>query len=202
MPYGIQQPAVSGQILQLEESLGARLFQRRPFALTPAGRRLAEFITPFFSNLDGIASELRGEAGQRLRLAANSTALHEHVPALLHELRRQHPLLRLCLHEADQPAAEALLQKQEIDLAVTELGGRPAAGLKAATLARLPPVLLVRRDSPFQAARELWTGDGGTVPHPLIAYAETAALTKGFQDDLRRRGRQWPLAVEASSAAS
>ena len=33
IPYGIQQPAVSGQILQLEKSLGLKLFQRRPFAL-------------------------------------------------------------------------------------------------------------------------------------------------------------------------
>ena len=62
MPYGIQQPAVSGQVLALEEMLNTRLFQRRPFALTPAGRRLAEFITPFFENLDEIAAELRGEA--------------------------------------------------------------------------------------------------------------------------------------------
>ncbi len=34
IPYGIQQPAVSGQIAKLEESLGTKLFQRRPFALS------------------------------------------------------------------------------------------------------------------------------------------------------------------------
>jgi DNA-binding transcriptional LysR family regulator len=28
IPYGIQQPAVSGQIAKLEESLGTKLFQR------------------------------------------------------------------------------------------------------------------------------------------------------------------------------
>jgi len=33
IPYGIQQPAVSGQIAKLEESLGSQAFQRRPFAL-------------------------------------------------------------------------------------------------------------------------------------------------------------------------
>ena len=35
MPYGIQQPAVSGQILHLERDLGVKLFNRRPFAPTP-----------------------------------------------------------------------------------------------------------------------------------------------------------------------
>ena len=34
IPYGIQQPAMSGQVIQLEEFLGITLFQRRPFALT------------------------------------------------------------------------------------------------------------------------------------------------------------------------
>ena len=29
MPYGIQQPAMSSQVIQLEESLGLTLFQRR-----------------------------------------------------------------------------------------------------------------------------------------------------------------------------
>src|SRR5205085_12276845 len=40
IPYGIQQPAVSGQVAQLEEQLGVTLFQRRPFSLTPAGKKL------------------------------------------------------------------------------------------------------------------------------------------------------------------
>ncbi len=48
MPYGIQQPAVSGQIARLEEALGAKLFNRRPFLLLPAGAELFEFTKPFF----------------------------------------------------------------------------------------------------------------------------------------------------------
>ena len=34
MPYGIQQPAISVQLIQLEKSLGTTLFRRRPFQLT------------------------------------------------------------------------------------------------------------------------------------------------------------------------
>ena len=37
IPYGVQQPAVSAQIIRLEEDLGVSLFRRRPFQLTPAG---------------------------------------------------------------------------------------------------------------------------------------------------------------------
>ncbi len=197
MPYGIQQPAVSGQILQLEEALGTRLFQRRPFALTPAGRRLAEFITPFFASLDEVAQELRGEAGQRLRLGGNARTLRDHVPALLRELHKAHPLIRLTLTQADQAEAENLLIKQQIDLALTELDGQPGEGVKACTLLKLPLVLLVREDSPIRSARELLAG--GQITHPLIAFGEHATLTRMFQTELRRRGRQWPVTIEANS---
>ena len=61
MPYGIQQPAVSGQLLQLEEKLGVKLFNRRPFALTPAGEELYDYCYPFFSRLRDVEERLRGE---------------------------------------------------------------------------------------------------------------------------------------------
>ena len=58
IPYGIQQPAVSGQILQLEEYLGGPLFQRRPFQLTEPDPGTDVFRTFFdrffmFSNVSG-----------------------------------------------------------------------------------------------------------------------------------------------------
>src|SRR6266566_3551185 len=67
IPYGIQQPAISGQIAKLEESLGIKLFQRRPFALSPAGAELFEFIKPFFDNIDIVAERLRQNSSPQLR---------------------------------------------------------------------------------------------------------------------------------------
>lgn len=58
MPYGIQQPAVSSQIQQLERDLGTRLFERNPFRLTRSGEELFDFIRPFFSNLDAVAQRI------------------------------------------------------------------------------------------------------------------------------------------------
>src|SRR6059036_1799194 len=75
IPYGIQQPAVSGQIAKLEESLGIKLFQRRPFALSPAGAELFEFIKPFFDNIDIVAERLRQNSSPQLRIAAPSIVL-------------------------------------------------------------------------------------------------------------------------------
>src|SRR5437588_11619061 len=72
MPYGIQQPAVSGQVAQLESYLGVTLFQRRPFALTVDGQKLYDFIQPFFSQLEKVAVELQGGQARHLRIGAST----------------------------------------------------------------------------------------------------------------------------------
>src|SRR5580692_9421319 len=89
IPYGIQQPAVSGQIAQLEEFLGTTLFQRRPFALTPPGEKLYQFIEPFFSRLDEVSRELQGGATHQLRIGASDIVLRDHLPELLQAARKK-----------------------------------------------------------------------------------------------------------------
>ena len=91
MPYGIQQPAVSGQILQLERDLGVKLFNRRPFALTPAGNELYDFLYPFFSRLGDMEACLKGEESRHLRIAASASAIRNHFPDLLGEMRTEKP---------------------------------------------------------------------------------------------------------------
>jgi len=103
IPYGIQQPAVSGQIAQLEEHLGVTLFQRRPFVLTPPGKKLFEFIQPFFSNLEDMETELQGGQARRLRIGASTIVLREHFQELLQILRKKFPGLKLGLRKATNP---------------------------------------------------------------------------------------------------
>ena len=197
MPYGIQQPAVSGQILQLEEHLGLKLFQRRPFALTPAGRELLEFVEPFFSKVLETGARLRGESSQRLRLAAPSAILRDHLPKLLEKHRRTFPQLRLSLHDANQAAAEKMLRKQEVDLAITELEGRPAAGIRCHELLKLPLQLLVSPNRRIRSAGELWKK--GEIVDPLICMPASETITKLFREGLRKVGVDWPTSVEVSS---
>src|SRR4051812_6166724 len=90
MPYGIQQPAVSGQIARLEEDLGTKLFNRRPFSLLPAGAELYEFVKPFFDDVERVSDRIRG-ASQQLRIAAPSIVLHDYLPELLRRVRKVFP---------------------------------------------------------------------------------------------------------------
>ena len=156
IPYGIQQPAMSGQIIQLEESLGVTLFQRRPFALTPPGEELYQFIKPFFGNVAAMADKLRGGISQQIRIGASEVVLRDHLPHILQAVRRQYPKLKVTLREGYQPQLEDWVQRQEVDLAFTLLGGKAPPGTHSLALFKMPLVLMVEKNSRLKSARQLW----------------------------------------------
>jgi DNA-binding transcriptional LysR family regulator len=197
IPYGIQQPAVSGQVAQLEEYLGVTLFQRRPFALTPAGEKLYQFIQPFFANLNLMASELQGGKARQIRIGASTIVLREHLPEVFQNVRKRFPNLKIALREGYPQDFETLLQKEELDLAVTAVEKKPAAGLHSVALVELPLVLLVPKGSRVSAADQLWQRD--KIEEPLICLPAAEVLCKNFQQGLTRRGVDWFPSMEVSS---
>ena len=199
IPYGIQQPAVSVQILQLEETLGVTLFHRRPFALSAAGEKLFRFIQPFFEGLEPLADELRGGEAQQLRFGASGTVLRDHLPELVLHVRKKFPNLKLTLREGHQPQLESWLQKQELDLAVTVFDGKPPAGVNSAPLLKLPLVLLVEKASRLASAEELWKRD--KIDEALISLPAYESIPRHFQQRLGRLGVDWFPRIEVSSLA-
>lgn len=197
IPYGIQQPAVSSQVIQLEQFLGVKLFHRRPFELSAAGRQLYEFIQPFFSNLERVAEQIRGGEAQHIRIGASATVLRDYLPELLQNVRRRFPKLKLSLREGHQPETMAWLEKLEIDLAVTLLDPKLPAGVHAASLVRLPLVLLVQRQSPYQTAADLWKQD--QIEETLIALPPGEAIVKNFMEGLAARRIDWFTGIKVSS---
>jgi DNA-binding transcriptional LysR family regulator len=198
IPYGIQQPAVSSQLGRLEDSIGTKLFHRRPFSLTPAGREVFEHIAPFFATLGQLAGRVRQEATQHLRLAASASVLREHLPGLLRTIERQTPGLRVTLREATQHAAERMLREHEIDLAVALLETKPGAGVRCEPLLKIPMILLVPADAPWRTAADVLRAVKREAP-PLIALPHREHLSLIFQKELARRALTWPTRIEASS---
>ena len=197
MPYGIQQPAISGQLSVLEKSLGTKLFHRRPFGLTSAGTRLLAEIEPFFSGLPDLPHQVRGHAIRRLRLAAPAIILSDYLPKMFVEYKKRYRDFHLTLHDANQAIAEELLRKREIDLAITELEGRPALPIDCCVLLRLPLVLLVPKRAPFRTIRDLFAQ--GSPSQPLISLPPGEVISKHFQAGLRKLGLSWAPAIEVSS---
>jgi DNA-binding transcriptional LysR family regulator len=197
IPYGIQQPAVSGQVAQLEEFLGVTLFQRRPFALTPAGEKLYHFVCPFFSNLDTMAAELQGGKARQIRIGASTLVLRDHLPALFRSVRQKFPNLKVTLREGYQAELEAMLQREELDLAVTVIEKKSAPGIHSVALIEVPLALLVEKSSPITSADQLWQRD--KIDEPLICLPGVEAICKHFQQGLLRAGVDWFSSIEVSS---
>jgi DNA-binding transcriptional LysR family regulator len=197
IPYGIQQPAVSAQVAQLEEFLGVTLFQRRPFVLTAEGRKLYDHIAPFFARLDKLADELRGGQARHLRIGASTIVLRDHLPQLLQGVRQKFPAVKVSLREGYPAQLEELLAQDEVDLVVTLIERKPPTGFQSEVLLELPLALLVEKQSPLESAEELWQRD--KISESLICLPATESLTRNFLAQLNKIGVEWFPAVEASS---
>ena len=197
MPYGIQQPAISGQVIQLEEFLGVTLFQRRPFSLTPQGRELYEFARPFFDNLTPMCEKLRGGVSQHLRIAASETVLRTFLPGMLQGLRKKFPKLKVSLREGYHPQVLTWLLAQEIDLSIGLIGGKPPGGIQAVPLFDLTLGLLVSKNSKLKSADELWKRD--RIEESFITVPSNEPILRAFRDGLAKRKVDWISGIEVSS---
>jgi DNA-binding transcriptional LysR family regulator len=198
IPYGIQQPAVSGQMGKLERDVGAKLFERSPFRLTPAGERLFAHVQPFFEGLDTVAAELRGAAQPELRIGGPELVLRDHLPAVMQWLKKQFPNLRFRLRSTGfQSEVETWLREGQLDVAFMPVGARPPAGLRSARFTALPLVLQVHRKSPVKSVEELLARK--KITEPLICLPESTTIVREFLRELKRRGVAWPHIIEATS---
>ena len=197
IPYGIQQPAVSGQMSALESNLGVRLFERAPFRLTAPGRKLFAQIEPFFAGLHGLEAQLRDADRPELRLGASELVLRLHIPTVTQRLRSRYPKLQLSLTPGYQVQFETWLREGVIDLAIVPLEAKTQGRQSQLRLVRVPLVLLVPKKSPWKRAADLWKQKKQALP--LIALPPDSSVTRSFFRDLRRLGVTWPQTKEAAS---
>ena len=203
MPYGIQQPAVSGQILQLESELGVKLFNRRPFALTPEGEELYNYVYPFFSKMKSVEQSLKGELGRHLRICASAAVLRLHLPNVLEKMKLRIPDLKLTLKEVEPAAIYAGLLNQQADIAISIIFGKLTDGLKSINLLRLPVVLIVPESFKVNSLNDLIQkeddGDGFRAKIPLVGLPPHEVLQQIFERGLQQMNIKWDVSVEVNS---
>jgi DNA-binding transcriptional LysR family regulator len=200
IPYGIQQPAISAQIIQLEVNLGATLFHRRPFKLTKSGEALYRFIDPFFGGIDGVAKQLRGGAEVNIRIGAPETIQREYLPRLLKSMRARLPELHFTLSAAPVDRIEACLLAQEIDIGIAPLVNKPSEGVRQKELLRVLMALMAPKNHKLASADELWQRD--RICEPLITGPSDGAVCRVFQRELQKRKVEWFPALELNSQES
>lgn len=132
-PYPISQPGVHQQVSKLEAELGKKLFERRgrdSVTLTAAGRRLFDFVQPFFQGLPVVAREIgAGNFGGLLRIDAAALEIRYLMPRWIQQLRRARPDIDVDLEEVQVPDFSRLANGKT-DLVVDYLPQLPA-GMEA-----------------------------------------------------------------------
>lgn len=117
----LSQPSLSLQIHQMEDELGAKLFERtnRRVKMTPAGEALVPRIQAILRSMDEAGHEARrvdqGFAGQ-LTISFVSTALVGVLPAAMRKLQEQAPGIDLHLQECDPKEQIASLIRATSDI--------------------------------------------------------------------------------------
>ena len=123
----ITQAAISMQIRQLENELGARLFVRAPrrVVLTEAGEHLLHRARHILREHDAAQDEIAELAGAergRLRIgSASATVLTDPLPKILKELRRQHPRAEVSVTSGTSEFLVGQILGGELDLAFVSL---------------------------------------------------------------------------------
>jgi len=197
MPYGIQQPAISAQVLQLEDNLGVTLFQRRPFELTREGRRLFESVEPFFAKLPDLALELRGGTDNRLRIATPELVQRDYLPMLFGRMKKRVKGFHFTLAAGRMDQVTVQLRTGEIDVGMATLMGRVPEGLRSRTMLALQMVIVVPEKSRFRSQEDVFGRD--RVAEPLISLPSSEPICRLFQDELRRKKVDWFTSLEVSS---
>lgn len=188
IPYGIQQPAVSAQLIRLEKELGVVLFQRRPFALTAAGEELFAFAAPFFGRLDEVESTLR-HGTKHLRIAAGETVIRDLLPGPLARLAREFPELRISLRGPVEGESLELLGRGMLDLMIGTESTNLPTGVSMRTLAELSPALLAPEDWGKRATEAFLRRHAQATP--LIAPPAGEVFRRTFHEDLGKLGITW-----------
>ncbi|WP_369045696.1 LysR substrate-binding domain-containing protein [Sinomonas sp. P10A9] len=185
------QPPLSQQIKQLEEQLGAALFERttRKVELTPAGELLLERGRRILQDLEELESDVvqvgRGAAGV-LRVGLSGSATYRLLPPLVQRVRSEMPGLRLTVRgEMLTPQMVDDLEEGRLDVAVL----RPPVDSPDVELDYLEQDRLVAAlpaDSPWGEQAELDLAE--LAGESFVGYPTQSVVTRIFRDACRREG--------------
>jgi len=123
----VTQAAVSMQIRQLENEVGAKLFIRAPrnVILTEAGEKMLERARHILREHDAALEEIAELAGAkrgRLRIGSASAGVSsDQLPRILKELRKHHPSAEISVNSGTSESLVQQLLAAELDIAFVSL---------------------------------------------------------------------------------
>ncbi|MGF6901281.1 LysR family transcriptional regulator [Paraburkholderia sp. GAS348] len=208
----LSQPAVSGQLRQLQDEFGESLYLRdgRGVRLTPAGEQLASYATRLrdtWRQAHAYRDALRGLEQGTLRIGASTTPASYLLPYLIADFHRRYP--EVTLHTADGNTTEIVGALGSVDIAMIE--GPVGADLPPDTAVHAwredEIVAIMPRTHPLAqavgAGRENGQGINGERveltafgPHPLVLREAGSGVRQIVERAFARAGVPMRVALE------
>lgn len=201
----VTQAAISMQIRQLENELGAKLFIRAPrrVILTEAGEHLLQRARLILREHDAArdeAAELAGAEKGRLRIGSSSGMVTtDPLPKMLKELRTQHALAEVTVGSGTSAALVKQILAGELDLAFVSLPVE-ARGIQTE---RLDEDQLVAIASPRHRLAKQRTVSAYTLAGEKLILGERGGNTRRLIDQFfAQAGVTLTVAMELSRQAA
>ncbi|MAY71469.1 LysR family transcriptional regulator [Halomonas litopenaei] len=147
----IAQPALTRQIRLLEETIGARLFERdrKGVSLTKAGRYLHDHSRRLLAELDGVAKRTQAISdGYSDNLSIGITTIHSCIPGistLISEFRRRNTAVRLLLETMLSGPQTKAIREGSLDAGILFTEKEEESGLVYTPLASYRMAVIARR---------------------------------------------------------
>ena len=200
----VSQPALSQQIKQLEETLGAPLFDRsgRSVKLTDAGEVYARYAQKALQDLaEGKRAihDVKNLSRGALRVAITPTFTTYLIGPLIKAFHRQYPNISLSMEEMSQERMEKRLLDDEFDLGIA-FEGSHSADIEAHNLLEETLALVVNKQHELaqQSSIDLHTLNAQS----LVLLSNEFATREQIERHCRHHNVQPNVLMEANSLSA
>ncbi|MGN6580971.1 MAG: LysR family transcriptional regulator [Bordetella sp.] len=176
----LSQSAFSSLIRAIEDTLGARLFDRdtRNVELTPQGRMLEESARRMVSQFDTMIDDFRGYATLRkgrVAIAALPSIAAGWLPGVFAEFRQRHPGIDLELADMLSAPSLELVRTNRVDFALAS-SDTPAQDLESKLLCNDHFHLVCRQDHPLASRPRIGARDLAAAPFIHLARSHSVRM--------------------------
>ncbi len=196
----LSQPALTGRIQQLEESLELRLFDRntRSVELTDAGRELLPVFMQLVNDLEGAVINARDQAvrtGGTVRLACLPSCAATVLPDLIRAFRADRPEATFVVEDALDTQVRARVREGEVDFGIcARSDGEP--DLDYEDLFQDDLQVVFRPGHPLAKIDKITVHE--LIRHPLILTTRASSVRKVVERAFAANGLGVMPACEAS----
>ncbi|MCW5634766.1 MAG: LysR family transcriptional regulator [Rubrivivax sp.] len=201
---GISQPAATRLLHEMEDVLGARLFERgaRGMSPTASGEVLVRYARQVLNDFGAARRELAAFAAGlhgSLRVGSVPSAMPDLVAPVLARFKMEHPRVAVAVTVATSDVIVPLLARGEADLVLGRLGESHGDDeFDAVPLLEEPHAVVLRNGHPLLQAQPA----AGVAPGASLRQARARRASRGTPDrpvserpDLRELAR-WPWVVQ------